>query len=76
MPLVHKRGRTDVHCFFFKVESKDQQYHLNVFEKESESFSIKIEIMKSKYVESVMDNFRREGHVKGDGCVKFFRKQI
>jgi hypothetical protein len=60
----------------FEVESKHQQYKLDVFEKISESFPIKIEIMKSKNVESVMDNFRREGHVKGGGCVKFFRKWL
>ena len=58
----------------FKIVSKDQQYQLDVLERVNENFPMKIEIKKSKHVESVMENFRRQGHVKGGGCVNFFRK--
>ena len=56
------------------VEPKDQSYKLDVFQRTNEHFPIKIEIMKSKNVKAVMDNFRRQGHVKGGGCVKFYQK--
>ena len=60
----------------FEIESEDQQYQLDVLESVNENFPMKIEIKKSKHVESVMENFRRQGHLKGGGCVKFFRKYI
>ena len=58
----------------FNVESKGQQYQLNVLDKLNESFPMKIEIMKSENVNRVMDNFKRNGDVKGGGCVKFYQK--
>ena len=49
----------------FDVEPKEQFYKLDIFERTNENFPMKIEIMKSKSVKAVMDNFRRQGHVKG-----------
>ena len=60
----------------FDVEPKEQFYKLDIFERTNENFPMKIKIMKSIYVKSVMDNFRRQGHVKGGGCVKFFQKHL
>jgi hypothetical protein len=55
----------------FKVSTEDQQYQLDVEEKVKESFLVKLEIKKSKNLKTVIDNFRREGYVKGGGCVRF-----
>ena len=60
----------------FKVKSKDQQYKLDVFEKVKDTFQLKLEMKKFKDNEAVIDNFRRQGHVPGGGCVKFFRKLV
>ena len=60
----------------FKVESNDRQYKLNVSERSKKTFPFKIEIKKSKDVETVLNNFSRQGHVPGGGCVKFFRKLL
>ena len=60
----------------FDVEPKEQFYKLDIFERTNENFPMKIEIMKSKSVKAVMDNFRRQGHVEGGGCVKFFQKYL
>ena len=55
----------------FKVNSEDQQYQLDVDEKINESFKVKLEMKKFKNLKAVIDNFRRQGYVKGGGCVKF-----
>ena len=59
----------------FNVESKAKQYSLDVLEKFTESFPMQIEIMKSKNVNKVIDNFRN-GHVKEGGFVKFYPKSF
>ena len=55
----------------FEVMSEDQKYQLDVLEKYNDTFEVKIKIMKSKNVKAMIDNFRRNGHVRGGGCVKF-----
>ena len=60
----------------FKVKSEDQQYRLDVLEKVKDTFPLKLEMKKFKGNEAVIDNFRRQGHVPGGGCVKFFRKLV
>jgi hypothetical protein len=57
----------------FKVKSEDQQYKIDVLEKVKDTFPLKLEMKKFKGNEAVKDNFRRQGHVPGGGCVKFFR---
>ena len=44
---------------FFYVEPKEQFYKLDIFERTNENIPMKIKIMKSVYVKSVMDNFRQ-----------------
>ena len=58
----------------FKVSSEDQQYQLDLLEKVKETFQLRLEMKNFKDIEKVIDNFRRQGHVQGGGCVKFFRK--
>ena len=60
----------------FKIKPQDQQYQLDVFEKVNDTFNLKLEMKKCANNKAVIDNFRREGHVPGGGCVKFFRKLL
>ena len=60
----------------FKVDIEDQQYQLDIKEKSKENFPFTIEIIKSKHSKAMIDNFRRQGYVKGGGCVKFFKKML
>ena len=55
----------------FKIKPQDQ---LDVFEKVHDTFNIKLEM--KKFAKTVINNFRREGHDPGRGCVKFFRKLL
>ena len=57
----------------FEARPEEQQYQLDVLEKRKESFPVKLENMKSKNLKAIIDNFRREGHVQGGGCVKFLQ---
>jgi hypothetical protein len=57
----------------FKINSENQQYKLDVLEKITDTFPIKLEIKKFPNNKEVIENFRRQGYVTG-GCVKFFRK--
>ena len=58
----------------FKIKSENQQYQLEVLDKVKDTFPLKLEMKKFPNDKAVIDNFRREGHVPGGGCVKFFRK--
>ena len=49
----------------FKVKQEEQNYQLDVAKKMKETFPIKLEMKKSDNLKYVIDNFRREGHVKG-----------
>ena len=60
----------------FNVKSEDQQYQLDVFEKIEETFNFKLEMKIFEDNEKVIENFRRQGHVPGGGCVKFFTKYL
>ena len=60
----------------FNVKPQDQQYQLDVFEKVIDTFHFKLELKNFPNREAVVDNFRRQGHVPGGGCVKFFRKLL
>jgi hypothetical protein len=55
----------------FKVKEEEQKHQLDVGKKMKETSPIKLKIKKSKNLKHVMDNFQREGYVKGGGCVKF-----
>ena len=57
----------------FESSNENQQYQLDVQEKISESFPLKLEMMKSNSLKAIIDNLRREGFVKGGGYVKFFQ---
>ena len=57
----------------FKVKPGNQQYQLDVSEKVKDTFHFKLELKKFSNSEAIVDNFRRQGHVQGGGCVKFFR---
>ena len=57
----------------FKVDENDRKYELNISDKVGEMFALKVEFKKSKNLKAVIDNFRRDGNVKGGGCVKFIR---
>ena len=60
----------------FNVKSEDQQYQLDVIDKVKETFQLKLEMKTFENNEKVIDNFRRQGHVPGGGCVKFYRKYL
>ena len=60
----------------FNVNPEDQQYQLTVLERENETFNFKLEMKKFANNEDVVTNFRRQGHVPGGGCIKFFRKYL
>ena len=60
----------------FNVKSEDQQYQLDVIDKVKETFQLKLEIKTFENNEKVIGNFRRQGHVLGGGCVKFYRKYL
>ena len=60
----------------FNVKPEDQQYQLTVLEREKETFNFKLEMKKFANAEDVVNNFRRQGHVPGGGCIKFFRKYL
>ena len=60
----------------FNIKSEDQQYQLDVFDKVGETFKLKLEMKIFDENEKVIENFRRQGHVPGGGCVKFFRKYL
>ena len=57
----------------FKVKGEDKEYKLKIDEKVGEMFPVKIDFKKSENLRSVINNFRRDGNVKGGGCVKFIR---
>ena len=59
----------------FKVNEDDQQFKLKIGSKTGDKFPVKIESRRSKNLNSVIDNFRRDGNVKGGGCVKLIRIQ-
>ena len=59
-----------------EVEIEDQQYQLDIKEKLIENVPFTIENIKSKHSKAMIDNFRRQGYVKGGGCVKFFKKML
>ena len=58
----------------FKIISENQQYQLEVLDKVKDTFPLKLEMKKFPNDKAKIDNFKREGHVPGGGCVKFFRK--
>ena len=60
----------------FKIKPEDQQYQLDVFEKVNDTFNLKLEMKKFANNKAVIDNFRRQGHVPGGCCVKFYRKLL
>ena len=60
----------------FNMKPEDQQYQLTVLEREEETFNFKLEMKKFANAEDVVNNFRRQGHVPGGGCIKFFRKYL
>lgn len=60
----------------FEVKAEDQQYQLDVVDKVNENFQLKLEMKNFENNENVIENFRRQGHVPGGGCVKFFRKYL
>ena len=57
----------------FKIKSENQQYQLYLFDKVKDTFHLKLDMKKFPNNKSVIDNFKREGHVPEGGCVKFFR---
>ena len=58
------------------VKSENQQYQFDVVVKVKETFQLKLEMKTFENNEKVIDNFRRQGHVLGGGCVKFYRKYL
>ena len=60
----------------FKIKPEDQKYQLDVFEKVNDTFNLKLEMKKFANNKAVIDNFRRQGHVPGGCCVKFYRKLL
>ena len=46
---------------------------MEIDEKADERFPVKIDFKKSENLRQVINNFRRDGNVKGGGCVKFIR---
>ena len=60
----------------FNVKLGDQQYQLEVLDKVKETFQLKLEMKNFENNEKVIENFRRQGHVPGGGCVKFYRKYL
>ena len=57
----------------FKVDDKDREYDLDIGEKSSEMFPVKLKMKQSKDFKTIINNFRRDGYVEGGGCVKFIR---
>ena len=58
------------------MSMKHQCTQLDVIEKAEETFQLKLEMNSVENNEKVIDNFRRQGHVPGGGCVKFYRKYL
>ena len=57
----------------FKVKGEDKDYKMEIDKKVGEMFPVKIDFKKSEQLRNVINNFRRDGNVKGGGCVKFIR---
>ena len=57
----------------FKVKGEDKDYKMEIDKKVGEKFPVKIDFKKSEQLRNVINNFRRDGNVKGGGCVKFIR---
>ena len=57
----------------FKVKGEDKDYKMEIDKKVGDKFPVKIDFKKSEQLRNVINNFRRDGNVKGGGCVKFIR---
>ena len=60
----------------FNVKSEDQQYQLDVIDKAKKTLQLKLEMKTFENNEKVIENFRRQGHAPGGGCVKLYRKYL
>ena len=57
----------------FKVSEEDKEFELKIGDKIGDKFPIKLEFRNFTRLRDVINNFRRDGNVKGGGCVKFIR---